>query len=231
MADNTARRCPGGALCRGLSHRTDPPALQRAQRGGRAREERLAAVHRRRLPAAAGPARRLLRPGAGERVGALAGEIAAASDRSHPPTLAQRYAADRRLLSSELFLAHPYKPMGVTANLLVRREAFDCDRRLRRGHPLRRRRGPLLAPAGRRLGDRAPAAGDRRPRAPRDRARAAAPGGAHRRRDALAGGAPPGLPRHRGQRARARRGRSPGRSSGRCEESPSAGRTRRSSCS
>jgi hypothetical protein len=62
----------------------------------------------------------------GERVGALAGEIAGAGAGSHPPTLAQRYAADRRLLSSELFLAHPYKPMGVTANLLVRREAFDA---------------------------------------------------------------------------------------------------------
>ena len=62
-------------------------------------------------------------PAPGERVGALAGEIVAADGGS--PTLAQRYAADRRLLSSELFLAHPYKPMGVTANLLVRREAFD----------------------------------------------------------------------------------------------------------
>jgi GT2 family glycosyltransferase len=59
-----------------------------------------------------------------ELVGALAGEIVAAVD-GHP-TLAQRYAADRRLLSSELFLAHPYKPMGVTANLLVRRAAFDA---------------------------------------------------------------------------------------------------------
>jgi GT2 family glycosyltransferase len=59
-----------------------------------------------------------------ELVGALAGEIVAALD-GHP-TLAQRYAADRRLLSSELFLAHPYKPMGVTANLLVRRAAFDA---------------------------------------------------------------------------------------------------------
>ena len=63
-------------------------------------------------------------PAPGERVGALAGEIVAADGGS--PTLAQRYAADRRLLSSELFLAHPYKPMGVTANLLVRREAFDA---------------------------------------------------------------------------------------------------------
>jgi len=60
-----------------------------------------------------------------ERVGALAGEIVAATT-THPPTLAQRYAADRRLLSSELFLAHPYKPMGVTANLLVRRAAFEA---------------------------------------------------------------------------------------------------------
>jgi len=58
--------------------------------------------------------------------GALAGEIVAATSPSSGETLAQRYAADRRLLSSELFLAHPYKPMGVTANLLVRREAFEA---------------------------------------------------------------------------------------------------------
>jgi GT2 family glycosyltransferase len=62
-------------------------------------------------------------PAPREQVGALAGEIVAASDAG---TLAQRYAADRRLLSSELFLAHPYKPMGVTANLLVRRAAFEA---------------------------------------------------------------------------------------------------------
>jgi len=63
-------------------------------------------------------------PAPGDHVGALAGEITAADEGR--PTLAQRYAADRRLLSSELFLAHPYKPMGVTANLLVRRTAFDA---------------------------------------------------------------------------------------------------------
>jgi GT2 family glycosyltransferase len=63
-------------------------------------------------------------PSPGERAGALAGEIVAAHD-GHP-TLAQRYAADRRLLSSELFLAHPYKPMAVTANLLVRRATFEA---------------------------------------------------------------------------------------------------------
>ena len=62
-------------------------------------------------------------PVPGERVGALAGEIVAANEGG---TLAQRYGADRRLLSSELFLAHPYKPMGVTANLLVRRAAFEA---------------------------------------------------------------------------------------------------------
>jgi GT2 family glycosyltransferase len=62
-------------------------------------------------------------PSPGERIGALAGEIVAASTGD---TLAERYAADRRLLSSELFLAHPYKPMGVTANLLVRRAAFEA---------------------------------------------------------------------------------------------------------
>jgi GT2 family glycosyltransferase len=58
-----------------------------------------------------------------EHAGALAGEIVAAAEGD---TLAERYAADRRLLSSELFLAHPYKPMGVTANLLVRRAAFEA---------------------------------------------------------------------------------------------------------
>src|SRR5213592_1883114 len=62
-------------------------------------------------------------PPPGESVGALAGEIVAASGGT---TLAQRYAADRRLLASELFLAHPYRPMGVTANLLVRRAAFEA---------------------------------------------------------------------------------------------------------
>jgi GT2 family glycosyltransferase len=60
-------------------------------------------------------------PPPGDGVGALAGEIVATTQGT---TLAQRYAADRRLLSSELFLAHPFKPMGVTANLLVRRTAF-----------------------------------------------------------------------------------------------------------
>lgn len=62
-------------------------------------------------------------PPPGDVVGALAGEIVAAHAGG---TLAQRYAADRRLLSGELFLAHPYKPMGVTANLLVRRAAFEA---------------------------------------------------------------------------------------------------------
>ena len=63
-------------------------------------------------------------PHPGERAAAVAGEIEPADDGQ--PTLAQRYAADRRLLSSELFLEHPYKPMAVTANLLVRRAAFDA---------------------------------------------------------------------------------------------------------
>jgi len=62
-------------------------------------------------------------PPPGDVVGALAGEIVAAHEGG---TLAQRYAADRRLLSGALFFAHPYKPMGVTANLLVRRAAFEA---------------------------------------------------------------------------------------------------------
>ena len=59
----------------------------------------------------------------GERCGALAGEIRGASEQT---AFAARWARSRRLLSqSELSLVHPFRPFGSTANLLVRRAAFD----------------------------------------------------------------------------------------------------------
>jgi GT2 family glycosyltransferase len=59
---------------------------------------------------------------AGPAVGALVGEIEAAPG-AH--TLAQRYGARRNFLSQAAHLAHPYRPRAATANLLVRRAAFD----------------------------------------------------------------------------------------------------------
>jgi GT2 family glycosyltransferase len=57
-----------------------------------------------------------------ERCGALAGEVVAAPGRG----LVAGYGAARGLLSQAGFLAHPYRPMAVTANLLVRRAAFEA---------------------------------------------------------------------------------------------------------
>jgi GT2 family glycosyltransferase len=57
----------------------------------------------------------------GERSGALAGEVLAAPGRG----LVAGYGAARGLLSQAAFLGHPYRPMAVTANLLVRRAAFE----------------------------------------------------------------------------------------------------------
>jgi GT2 family glycosyltransferase len=56
-----------------------------------------------------------------ERCGALAGEVLAAPGRG----LVAGYGAARGLLSQAAFLGHPYRPMAVTANLLVRRAAFE----------------------------------------------------------------------------------------------------------
>ena len=75
-------------------------------------------------------------------------------------------------------------------------------RRLHRGHPLRRRRGPLLPPARGRLDARRAPAGAGAPPQPGDAARAAAPARAGGRRRALARGAPPRASR-RGGRCRA----------------------------
>lgn len=58
----------------------------------------------------------------GDRVGALAGEVAPASDGG---TLAARYGSARGFLSQQQHLAHPYLPRAVAANLLVRQAAFD----------------------------------------------------------------------------------------------------------
>jgi cellulose synthase/poly-beta-1,6-N-acetylglucosamine synthase-like glycosyltransferase len=56
-----------------------------------------------------------------ERCGALAGEVVATPGRG----LVSGYGAARGLLSQAAFLEHPYRPMAVTANLLVRRAAFE----------------------------------------------------------------------------------------------------------
>jgi GT2 family glycosyltransferase len=97
-----------------------------------------------------------------ERCGALAGEIVAAPGRG----LVAGYGAARGLLSQAAFLAHPYRPMAVTANLLVRREAFEeiggfaegirsggdadlCWRLQAAGWELGRRRGAVVAHAHR----------------------------------------------------------------------------------
>jgi GT2 family glycosyltransferase len=58
----------------------------------------------------------------GNDVGALAGEVRAASGAD---TLAGRYGAARGFLSQEAHLRHPYRPRAVAANLLVRRAAFE----------------------------------------------------------------------------------------------------------
>jgi GT2 family glycosyltransferase len=61
-------------------------------------------------------------PPPSEDVGALAGQVAGAPDQ---PGLAPLYARSRRLLDQELLVyRHSYRPMGVTANLLVRRSAW-----------------------------------------------------------------------------------------------------------
>jgi GT2 family glycosyltransferase len=57
-----------------------------------------------------------------ERCGALAGEVLAAPR----GRLVAGYGAARGLLSQAAFLDHPYRPMAVTANLLVRRAAFEA---------------------------------------------------------------------------------------------------------
>jgi GT2 family glycosyltransferase len=62
-------------------------------------------------------------PPPGERCGALAGEIDSALEQS---TFIARWARSRQLLSqSALSLVHPFRPFGSTANLLVRRAAFE----------------------------------------------------------------------------------------------------------
>lgn len=60
-------------------------------------------------------------PAPGARTGAVAGEVAAANVDS----LAGRYALARGLPSLEGNRGHPYMPMAVTGNLLVRRAAFE----------------------------------------------------------------------------------------------------------
>ncbi len=56
-------------------------------------------------------------------VGAITGDIAGFVAR---PTLAARYGASRNFLGQRSHLANPYKPRASSANLLVRRAAFDA---------------------------------------------------------------------------------------------------------
>ena len=85
--------------------------------------------------------------------------------------LIARYAASRGHLSQAAHFRDAYMPYGITANLLVRREAWERGRRLLRGAALGRRRRHLLAHPGRGLDARLPRA--RRGRAPPPRARCA----------------------------------------------------------
>jgi GT2 family glycosyltransferase len=57
-----------------------------------------------------------------EQAGALAGELIGPAN---PVTLAARYGAAKNFLSQAAHLAHPYRPRASTANLLVRRAAFE----------------------------------------------------------------------------------------------------------
>jgi hypothetical protein len=58
----------------------------------------------------------------GDRIGALAGEVAPAPGAD---SFAARYGAARSFLGQGAHLAHPFLPRAVAANLLVRREAFE----------------------------------------------------------------------------------------------------------
>lgn len=60
--------------------------------------------------------------GVGETVGAIAGEVLAAPSAA---TLAARYGAARNFLGQQAHYEHPYRPRAASANLLVRREAFE----------------------------------------------------------------------------------------------------------
>ena len=57
-----------------------------------------------------------------DRVGAITGDVHGYVVR---PTLAARYGASRNFLGQRSHLAHPYRPRAASANLLVRRAAFD----------------------------------------------------------------------------------------------------------
>lgn len=58
-----------------------------------------------------------------EQVGAVTGDI---TGFIATPTLAARYGASRNFLGQRSHLANPYKPRASSANLLVRRAAFDA---------------------------------------------------------------------------------------------------------
>ena len=60
--------------------------------------------------------------GVDETVGAIAGEVLAAPSAA---TLAGRYGAARNFLGQRAHYEHPYRPRAASANLLVRRDAFE----------------------------------------------------------------------------------------------------------
>lgn len=59
----------------------------------------------------------------GEDVGALVGEVEPLPD---APTFFAAYAVTRERGKQAAHMAHPYRPFGVTANMLVRRAAYDA---------------------------------------------------------------------------------------------------------
>jgi glycosyltransferase involved in cell wall biosynthesis len=58
----------------------------------------------------------------GERVGAVTGDILGMPN---PTTLAERYATSRNFLGQRSHVMNPYRPRAASANLLVRRAAFE----------------------------------------------------------------------------------------------------------
>ena len=58
-----------------------------------------------------------------ERCGAVAGAVAGLATQ---PGLVPRYIRSRGFLDQEINRRHPYKPLAITANLLVRRAAFEA---------------------------------------------------------------------------------------------------------
>ena len=147
----------GGAICRSSCRRTaSAPPTTPGTPGAAARPASGSCSSTRTACRIAGCSTPTSTPTPGEGVGALAGAVT--TDPAQDAFLA-RYADDRNFLDQDDGL-HTAGDAAATANLLVRRAAFDAHRRLRGGDPLRRRRRPLPPPPGDGLVDRAaPGAG------------------------------------------------------------------------